>query len=39
MKASQDRFHDGLDWQAIKDRVPSLLAHTEVIMMNPVEFE
>ncbi len=37
--ASQDRFHEGHDWLAIKDRVPSLIAHSEVIMMNPVEFE
>ncbi|MFP6593949.1 MAG: NIPSNAP family protein [Dehalococcoidia bacterium] len=39
MEASQNRFHEGLDWQAIKDRVPTMLAHTEVMMMNPVEFE
>ena len=39
MEASQDRFHQGHDWLAIKARVPSLIAHSEVIMMNPVEFE
>jgi hypothetical protein len=38
MKASQDRFHEGHDWLAIKDRVPNLIAHSEVMMMNPVEF-
>jgi hypothetical protein len=39
MEASQDHFHEGHDWIAIKDRVPSLIANSEVIMMNPVEFE
>ncbi|MDP6821869.1 MAG: NIPSNAP family protein [Dehalococcoidia bacterium] len=39
MESSQNRFHEGLDWQAIKDRVPSLVAHGEVMLMNPVEFE
>jgi len=39
MAASQDRFHSGDDWGAIKDRVPSMLAHIEVIMMNPVEMQ
>ena len=38
MKASQDRFHEGHDWLAIKDRVPNLIAHSEVMMMNPGEF-
>lgn len=39
MESAQDRFHESLDWQAIKDRVPTMLAHMEVILMNPVEFE
>lgn len=39
MEASQDRFREGIDWQAMKSRVPSLLAHSEVILMNPVEFD
>ena len=39
MEIAQDRFHEGLDWQAIKDRVPTMIAHSEVILMNPVEFE
>jgi hypothetical protein len=39
MEASQNRFHKGHDWLAIKDRIPTLIEHSEVIMMNPVEFE
>ena len=39
MPAALDRFHEGLDWQAIRDRVPTLIAHSEVIQMNPVAFE
>ncbi|MBT3942194.1 MAG: hypothetical protein HOC77_07785 [Chloroflexi bacterium] len=39
MEAAQDRFHRGPDWQAIKDRVPTMIANSQVILMNPVEFE
>ena len=39
MEVSQDRFHEGIDWQAAKSRVPFLLAHTEVILMTPVEYD
>lgn len=39
MESAQDRFHESLDWQAIKDRVPTMIAHSEVILMSPVELE
>ena len=39
MEKRQDHFHEGLDWQAVKDRVPTLIAHSEVMLMNPVQLE